>query len=62
MTEPKVRSYIGSLHTSKVIERYKRLGASDEVLAILEDGLDIHFTQDYSTISFEKRNNKVGIT
>ena len=59
MTEPKVRSYIGSLHTSKLIERFRRFGASEEVLAILEDGLDPPFTQDPSSISFEKRNNKV---
>ena len=34
-----VKSYIGSLHTPEVIEKFRKLGASEEVLLVLQQGL-----------------------
>ena len=34
-----VKSYIGSLHTPEVIEKFRKLGASQEVLLVLQQGL-----------------------
>ena len=34
-----VKSFIGSLHTPEVIEKFRKLGASEEVLLVLQQGL-----------------------
>ena len=34
-----VKSYIGALHTKEVIDKFRKLGASQEVLSVLQEGL-----------------------
>ena len=34
-----VKSYIGSLHEKETIEKFRKLGASQEVLSVLQEGL-----------------------
>ena len=43
MPDFKVKSYIGSLHTPEVYERYKAAGASRLVLSIITGGVPLFF-------------------
>ena len=41
-----VKSYIGSLHTTETIEKFRKLGASQEVLSVLQEGLYMLYEKD----------------
>ena len=41
-----VESKIGTLHTPEVIEEFKKIGASEEVIKVLEQGLYMPYDED----------------
>ena len=41
-----VKSFIGSLHEPETIEKFKKLGASQEVIKVLNEGLYMPFEED----------------
>ena len=41
-----VKSFIGSLHGPETLEKFKKLGASQEVLKVLNEGLYMPFEED----------------
>ena len=41
-----VKSFIGSLHEPETIEKFKKLGASQEVINVLNEGLYMPFEED----------------
>ena len=41
-----VKSFIGSLHDPETIEKFRKLGASQEVLNVLAQGLYMPFEED----------------
>ena len=41
-----VKSYIGSLHEPETVEKFRKLGASQEVLRVLNEGLYMPFEED----------------
>ena len=41
-----VKSFIGSLHEPETIEKFRKLGASQEVIKVLNEGLYMPFEED----------------
>ena len=57
-----VKSYIGSLHTPEVIEKFRKLGASQEVLLVLQQGLFMPYEESMIPKNEFFTHNKGGST
>ena len=53
-----VKSYIGSLHTMETIAKFRKLGASQEVLSVLQEGLYMPYEKDLIPVGEFFTHNK----